>query len=201
MHHPRTSPVRLRAAILALALLLPALAHADRVLIYSGSQTQRLNGAPGTVSHYFYVFDLDTQEYNQVSYFVAGGVKHISLDVATPIVYCPLKTSVNASQTYFVNSSSDDSIFRYVFQLFSGNNVLLDIGGGFTGEFPKTLSYNNHSIFGNGTTAEDAAYVTTGAFTLNLTLTRQANNALAGGGNITQAAAVIVGHLNSLGYH
>ena len=187
------------AAFLAL-IILCNIAKADQILIYSGYQAQRSfdNDNLTSVFHEFYLFDLTTLEYVSVVHQVANGAKTFTASGESPFVSAPVATSSTKSRSNFAFGNSDMSAsFALRLGVFTGVNTALTLGGTFTGQYSPILLYSGHLIEGDGTTANDGAFVDRGVYRLDFVLTRASND---GSDDLTAATALVTAFLTKEGY-
>lgn len=194
------------AFLLALGFLICS-SRADRILIYNGSMTQKSIGASAaadyvatTGSSIIYIFDVDTSQYNFITYSDIKHVKtfHINSYDTSPFINSPFSSSSKVTHSTFIISTSTTSTpFTISTESFTGVNVLQNFGGTFTGEFPMMLKYTLFSVNGDGTLANDIQSSGSGMFHIDLLLTMGSNIE-----NSNMAAAVdgVVLHLSGIGY-
>jgi hypothetical protein len=185
-------------SVLLALLTFANLAKADRIVVYEGSQDGTTNNALTGIVNYFWLFDLDTLQFNDVTYSGAGSNKTYSVGTAAPFIYEPITSAPNLTRTYFEYGSSNMSAtFSLGFEYFVGDDSFENLGGTFTGDIPTRLTFKSYSIAGNGTTGGDTASLETGVYTINLDVTRESN---ASNDDLTAATTIITAALTKAGY-
>jgi hypothetical protein len=175
-----------------------SIASADNIVIYQGSEAQKVNSIAAGVSRYFYVFDLTTLQANTVAYGIAAGKKFETAGTTFPFVYDPVAGVQMTSESNFeIGGSQMSAPFSLNFANFYGVNVAHNLGGTFVGLFPNVMSYNSYSITGSGTTGTDSATTERGLFALSITLTRLSN---ASNDDLAAATTIVTSYLSNLGY-
>lgn len=166
------------AVFLALVTL-ANFAKADRILIYKGEMQQKTfgtlvakNDVAITNTTSYYVFDLDTSQYNTVNYFVLKGAKGFVIDIPAAFINVPFSTAPKRTESSFILSTSVTSVpFTVSTSVFTVNNVLQEFGGSFAGEYPVVLSLRLFGVNDDGGLANDIRFTGTGVFRINLSLT------------------------------
>ena len=194
--------------LIAVFLALVALCNvgrADRFLIYVGSAKERTTGtlvsktyATVVVTDYFYIFDVDSDQYVVIGYSDVKGSKSFFQNSPASFISAPYAISSKATRSVFVFSTSTTTTpFTIATSTFTGNNVLQDFGGSFAGEYPAVLGYTVSGINGDGSLANDIVYSGSGVYRLDAALTKESNENNYG---IAAAADIVVTFLSNKGY-
>jgi len=177
-------------------------ARADNILIYAGADTDSQNSNSShsrQLLHNILIFDLSTSSVASFAYGGIGKNKVYNLPVFYTFSFAPVTTSAETSATFFPidNTSSLTGTFDYDMAVYSGNNKLYNLGGGFTGEYPGTLVHFHYIVIGDGTTLNDNSSVSTGVYHLDLPLTQQSNTS---GDTRSTAILLVEAFLQKAGY-
>lgn len=173
-------------------------ARADHVLIYNGYQDRRTNGGPASLTRYYVIFDVDTLEYNTVQYLVLAGHKTTQSEGPIAFEVAPIKVTAAVSQSIFVTgTASMGANFDMQLTTFAGTNAVLVLGGGFTGKYPRILTYSSRTIDGVESPASGTSYVDSGVYSLNTHLTTYSNEH---DYDFAAATALVTTYLGALGY-
>jgi hypothetical protein len=182
-------------AVVALA----SFAKADRILIYRGYQTGRTNESISPLKHSYILFDLDSLQSVRVQF---GGpvVGQLYYSVGTPsaFVYAPITTGATTSQTYFgYGSTTVSTTFNVTFRALYGENVMQNLGGTFSGEYPGSLVYKDYALSGNGVPSGDTYTKLSGLYDICPLLTEESN---ASDDNLAAATLIVTDFLTKRGF-